>query len=499
MKKILLVVPPMVSAIGVMRRLTEPLAILSIGSYLIDKGYDVESFDMPCEGYDNLRNAIIKNGRKKEEVCIYGSDWHELSEKIKDRKPDIIGFSCIYTFQKEIFFDLCNYVKDEFPEIPLFVGGNAAICEPEEFLKKSKVDYIILGEGELRIEKLLCNLSNGKNPVDGMEGVAYRKNDEITILPSEGFIKSLDIVPIMRREIINQEKYIAIDRPQAPFCMGKRVSTVLVSKGCTQRCTFCNNPMMTGNKFRKRSVENIVNEIKYLKEKYRVDEIQFFSESLTADRKYAKELFKQLIPLNIYWCAPTGLYFNSIDEEMLDLMKESGCYQITIAIESASQRVLKDLMRKNVQLERVKKIVDYAHSLNIAVHGFFIIGMPGETREEIGETLKFPFDNNFDSISLGIVNALAGSELYNTCKEKGYLTPGEDSFSVNSGDSTNIVIPEDSQDYAYSREELEELVSKTLETHYNWSKDEFPDLWKRRYGRYLEKFPEEAEVLTKRI
>jgi magnesium-protoporphyrin IX monomethyl ester (oxidative) cyclase len=302
---------------------------------------------------------------------------------------------------------------------------------------------------------------------------------------------------MMNRSLLNQEKYLRIGRPQALFCKGNRVTTLFVGKGCPQKCTFCSNISINGRALRYRSVESILREVEYLKENYDIDEIQFFCENLTANKRWAMELFNGLIPYKIHWCTPVGLYFNSINFEMLELMAKAGAYQITLAIESANKRVLKELMRKNVQVDRVKSIVDKAHDLGMAVHGFFMVGMPGETREEIQNTLRFPFESNFDSVSYNIVNAIRPSELYDLCKEKGYLA--NDDLGIESTSVTNIHIPEDSPDFAYSPKELAALVKHASVSHFEWSKLHFPEIWNRKYAVYLGKHPEDADAIKLRI
>jgi magnesium-protoporphyrin IX monomethyl ester (oxidative) cyclase len=412
--------------------------------------------------------------------------------------PDIIGVSVTFTIQNEISFGYGEKLKERYPDKLLIGGGFAVSADPAEYLAKSRFDYLILEEGEYRFEQLLINFENNISPCHAnIDGIAYRTARETVIVPASGYIEDINKLPMMDRSLLDQEKYLRIGRPQALFCRGNRATTLFVGKGCPQKCTFCSNISINGRRLRYRSVKNILAEVEYLKANYDIDEIQFFCENLTANRRWAKELFEGLAPYNIHWCTPTGLYFNSIDFEMLELMAKAGAYQITLAIESANKRVLKELMHKNVQVDRVKGVVDKAHALGMAVHGFFMVGMPGETREEIQNTLRFPFESNFDSVSYNIVNAFKPSELYDLCRRKGYLA--KDELRIEATSVTNIRIPEDSPDFSYSPEELAVLVKQASVAHFEWSKSRFPEIWNRKYAVYLRKHPEDAEAIKLRI
>lgn len=494
-QRVLLFVPPMIMPAKSIRRLTENLPLLAIGTYLKSKNYTVMCYDMICEGYENTSFYIDSNT----EYCMYGAGEDELFNVIEQFRPDVIGVSVSFSVQDNVAIELINKIKERYSNILLVAGGIAVKIAKQRYMDESRLDFIILGEGEYRLEKLLDNIREERPSYFEMDGFIYRcENNDIKEISPNTHIRTMDELPMMDRSLLNQEKYFKIGKPQAVFFKGKRPTCLFIGKGCPLKCTFCNHFGLTGTEVRYRSVDNIIKEVEYLTKEYGIDELQFYCENLTINKEWSKELFKRLIPFNISWCTPVGLYFNSMDEEMIELMARSGAYQITFAIESASQRVLKDLMNKNIALERVRKIVDFAHTLDIAVHGFFMIGMPGETREEIKQTLDFVFDARFDSATISVVEAVFPSKLWDLCIEKGYVK--DDEYGVNrAADMTNIIIPHDSPDFSYTPAELKQLVDETTKKHYEWSKKTFPQFWEHRYGQYLLRHPEDADLLGVRI
>lgn len=202
-----------------------------------------------------------------------------------------------------------------------------------------------------------------------------------------------------------------------------------------------------------RSVDNILEEIDELKTKYDIQEIQFLDDNLTSNKKMAKKLFRRLKDYDLSLCFPHGLMTKTMDKEMIELIADAGGYQISIAIESASPRVLKEIIDKPVPEKKiVKSLVDICHDNDIQVHGLFIVGLIGERKEEIFQTLDYPFEVGFDSASFFIANPLPGSRLYSECEEKGYLKKDIKSFDVK---HSEIIIPKNSPDYVMSNEELE--------------------------------------------
>lgn len=486
-KKILLINPTNTMPVDSVRRIGEPLGLLYLGASLINAGYEVIVFDMTLEGYDNCE---INNG-----YVTYGSGPNDLKNKLMETNPDIVGVSCMFTAREQNTISVCSIVKEVNRELPVVLGGLHPSTFPDRFFKTDLIDYIIFEEGEFRLVKLLDCLNNEKKP--DFDGVAYRENRKFKINPALTKIEDLDSIPYPDRDLVEMEEYIKIGVPYAPFSYKQRVAQILATRGCPNNCNFCSTVKYWGRKIRARSVGNIIGEMKILKDKYNIEEIQFVDDNLTVNKAFSMELFSRMKDFNFKWCTPHGLMFNSLDGEMIKAMADCGAYQLTFAIESGSKRVLRDIIHKNVNLDKVKEIVAEAHKYDISVHGMFVMGFPGERKEEIMQTLNFPFEVGFDSVSYFVVNPLPGTDLYFQCKEKNYLTENYSSMDFK---SANIVIPKTSADYyGFEPNELVELIDKKTHEFNEWAKKEYPERWQRKFDRYLKNHPENKKTIMGRV
>jgi len=199
---------------------------------------------------------------------------------------------------------------------------------------------------------------------------------------------------------------------------------MITSRGCPGKCVFCSIHAIWGKKYRPRSVDNIIREIKQIVNAYQIEELHFEDDNLTFDKERARDLFtaiKQEIP-DLRWGAPNGIALWTLDETLIKLMAESGCRFVTLAIESGNQRVLKEVIKKPVKLERIKHIISMMKKNRIRADGMFVIGLPGETIAEIEETIDFALKLDLPDISFFIATPYPATELYDNCKEKGLLS-----------------------------------------------------------------------------
>jgi len=486
-KKILFIVPPYTLPADSLRRITEPMGVLYLGAILKKKGYEVEVFDSSCDGYGNVE----KNGY----YVTYGSTEEDIKKRVKDARADIVAVTCMFSGREENTLRVCGYAKEINKDIPVVVGGLHPSLFPERMLNAEVIDFVIMGEGEFRLLKLIDALSAGKNNFD-FDGIAYKKKDRIVVNPPTSHINNLDSIPYPDRDMVDMEKYIEIGIPFAPYSAEKRVAQILATRGCPNKCNFCSAVNFWGRQVRFRSVDNIIGELNLLKEKYDIREIQFVDDNLTANKKMAKELFCRMKNLNLKWCTPNGLMFNTVDKEMIRLMVECGAYQLTFAIESASKRVLKEIIHKNVRLDMVKELVEEAHKYDISIHGMFVLGFPGETRQEIFATLDFPFKIGFDSVSFFVVNPFPGSELYDECIKKRYI---DETYKAMDFKTAHINIPKNSPDYNFERKELEELIDRKTREYNEFAKKLFPERWEKKFKRFLSDHKEHKNTIKGRV
>lgn len=499
--RILLIRPPgLTPNANVPKRCAEPLGLLYIAASLKRAGYrETKIYDMLCDGYETV--SVLDSG-----LISYGSSLSELRKRIIGYAPDFIGINCPFSMHADLVLEMAKTVREASEEKRgiIAVGGIGASVEPERFIQSGVVDYVVMREGEERLVELVKHVDISPSPAtagipDGVDGIAHRNaGGECVVVPAESVIRDLDALPPPDRSLCDMEKYLSLRMPFAPFTRGKRVAHVLTSRGCPNNCVFCSIIGFWGRKIRMRSVDNTMEELTELVEVYGVDEVQFIDDNLTVDMNRAKELFRRMTPLGLKWCTPNGLFFNAVDEEMIRLMAESGAYQITFAVESGSPRVLREVIQKNVRLDAIKNIVAEAHKHDIGVHGIFIIGLPGETREELEMTLRFPYEAEFDSIGISVASPRVGTRLYQDCLDNGYIggAGGKDALV---SEFSFIRIPENSSKYVMSPEEYHALASKATREFSQWAEQRFPERSAEKFNNYLQQHPEQADKIHNRL
>lgn len=468
-------------------RLTTPFSLLYLGAVLRNANYDVKILDSCCDGYYNRTFGS--------QDVTYGLSDEEVVKRVKEFQPDIAGVTSMFSSQQKMALHYCDLVKSA-GDMPVVIGGLHSSLFPKETLQYPSVDYVVMGEGESRLLNLLEDLNKGKMDFE-FDGVAYREsNGGLKVNPMTSRIGDLNTLPLPARDLIDMERYIQVGLPIGPFTRRERVEQVMTSRGCPFFCNFCSAADYFGHKLRTRSADNVISEIEELVNKYGIQEIQFSDDNLTADKKRAKELFRRLKDYNLSWCTPNGVMVNTLDEEMIRLMAESGAYQITFAIESGSERVLKEIMRKTVPPKnRVKKLVDLCRETGIQTHATFIVGLPGERKEEIYTTLQYPFDMGFNSVSFFIASPLPGSRLREECKRKGYLTE-DHKLNVKTAE---IVIPPDSPDYVMPNEELERLADNKTREFNEYSKQRDPEAWDQKFQQFLKRKDADEKIILGRV
>lgn len=341
----------------------------------------------------------------------------EFEEQIKQEKPDLIGISILTTEYSMIGDITLDIVKKLDPSTITVLGGVHCTLHYDDVMKNSKVDFCIRGEGEYVFQELIKFLnSKGDLP---KEGLIYRDLSKKVIVQEATLVKNIDEIAIPDYSFIDFEKYTmkspreGIEAPPAlPYA---RIQT---SRGCPIGCTFCLVESISGKKLRKRSAESIIEELEYLVKKYKIKSVVFEDDNPFGDKVRTKRILKAMIDkkLNLKWKA-TAVFLPAIDEEILDLMAQSGCIMLNIAIESGNQRVLNEVIHKPLKLSTVAPKVALAHKYGLFVVANFIVGLPSETWEEMRETFRFAEETKIDYVKFFIANVFSGTKLYDYAME----------------------------------------------------------------------------------
>jgi len=412
--KIMLILPPLIVQKKEQYGVTPPLGIAYLAAVLEKQGYEVSLLDCIVEGYDN--SEIY------DENIHLGLKWDEIEKRVRIFAPDVVGISCLFSLMFPEALKVAEIVKDIETNIRVVMGGAHPSSVPFQALDDKNVDFIVIGEGEITILELMRSIEQGNFEYAGIDGLGYKKDGIPRLNPKTKFIDDLDKIPFPARHLLPMEKYYEIGESHGGL-KRSRYASVVTSRGCPGNCIYCSIHTVWGRHWRPRSPANVIDEIEHLVKEYGVKEIHFEDDNLTFDRERARLIFQGIIErgLDITWTTPNGVAVWKLDDELLKLMKKSGCYQINLGIESGNEQVLRKIIRKPFKLEKVRDIVKKIRENGIWAHGFFILGMPGETKQTITDTIIFATSLNLDSASFFIATPYPGTELYDICKENGYI------------------------------------------------------------------------------
>lgn len=473
---VLLVLPPMCLYDGAVKRVVPPLGVCYVTAALEQEGFDVTILDCIVEGIEEAE-------RVQPGIWRFGMSEARFRDFVRSHRFDVVGLSMIYSSDLPNLYRYAQIVKDEWPETIVIAGGLHATIYTERFLRDAgvlgtpSIDFVIRGEGEVRLPLLLRNLTRGQIDLH-QEGLAGWWEGKIFVNPQCEQIIDLDRLPLPAYHKVPLEKYFAHNVPFSPYPRGKRVMQLYTSRGCPVGCTFCASTNFA-KAYRARSVDGVISEIRYYQQEYRIDEIQFADDNLTFDRRRAMELFEKMSALGIPWCTPNGIMINTLDETLLDRMIASGLYQITLSVDSGNAETLRHKHRKPVNLSRLPDLMTFLDSRGVLMHGTLVVGMPGESEEDIRKGFEFIEDLPFHSMNVFIAQAIPGSELFEQQVSNGTITY-EGALHIDTARSTlrlsNI-----------EAHRLEELVETFLERYNKRIRDRDPVAWERKYALHKER------------
>ena len=375
------------------RQVNHPLGLMSIAAYLREKyGYEV----------------------RIEDIRVSRNDRFGLESAVRAFNPDVVGISAL-TFESNAIYWIAETVKRVNASTPVLLGGPHATAYQGKALQITGIDYVVVGEGEIVAGQLIESLLN-KRDISGIKGVVYKKDNQIVFNGRGDFIQDINELPMPAYDLIPIEAYGKYQR------MSRTGSGVFMclfsSRGCPYHCVYCHN--IFGKVFRCRSAESFVNEIRHLYHTYNVREFEILDDIFNLDRARLLDFCDRIIQsgMKISIAFPNGLRGDLLDEQQLLKLRQAGATFIAFAVETGSPRLQKQI-KKNIQLDKIKRNIEIAHSLRIHTHGFFMIGFPGETLEEMKMTVDFIFSSKLHSLGLFVVMPYEGTELGEIAREMG--------------------------------------------------------------------------------
>jgi anaerobic magnesium-protoporphyrin IX monomethyl ester cyclase len=467
---VLLMMPPITLSEGTVKRVIPPLGLAYIAGYLEERG-------VPCELYDCIVEGLDREEPLGDHTWRFGADVATIAEKLASRSWDILGLSIIYSSDLPNLFEIARIAKQVRPEITVVAGGLHPSIYAHNVLSEAVLDGRPTIEGEMRLADFIANFRQG-NVDRNADGLAGFIDGDLFVNPQIATIADLDALPFPSYHKLPMERYFAFNVPFSPFPRGRRVMQIYTSRGCPVGCTFCASTNFNKS-FRARSVENIIAEVEYYKRAYAIDEIQFADDNLTLDRRRALQLFTAMRACKLPWCTPNGIMVNTLTTELVDAMVDSGLYQITLSIDSGNAKTLREQHRKPVDLTRVPDLIEYLRAKGVLIHGTLVVGMPGETADDIAEGFRYVESLDFNSIGVFIAQALPGSEIYETALHAGAITV-EASRRIDTARS-GIQLS------AIAADDLERLTSDFIYRYNRIIHRRDPEEWKRKYDRHRER------------
>ncbi len=384
-----------------------PLGLGYIISVLKDKDYEINILDL------NVKRDI-----------------NELHNRLNKNKYDYIGISSIITQYNKVK-NIIKVIRQYDSDVRIILGGSGPSSHPSLYLNNTSTDIVCIGECEKTIVELLDILEK-KGNLNSCKGIAYKKDGDVIFTSDRGFIENLDDLPFPAYDFFDTTKNY-IEDFLFKFDKNNGIN-IITSRGCVGRCTYCYRTC--GDKIRYRSPDNIIKELRFLKNNYDVQHFHFLDDTFLS--KNTDRFFKLLDLVKkegVTWSCNSRV--NYIKPNILEKMKDSGCINIAYGIESGSQKILNE-MRKGVKVETAANAVNWTREAGIDYKGYFIIGMPSETAETVYETVDF-CKKNLVGGELFFATPMPSTPLYDFAI-KNKLISDEDTYMETIGEVRNFVI-----------------------------------------------------------
>lgn len=345
----------------------------------------------PSLGLYYISAAVKKAGH---ECTVYDALLHyDTPEQTYNNIPhdaDIIGIQMFYTS--------VEWVKEFIRYIPrnssnkVIIGGPHVTVSDDSLRKEVNADVGVQGEFDNSLDVMLPKILN-----DGITGTFRMPSTDLNVMPFPDY------------DEMNLPAYWKSFTSLAMPVKGKRIGYIQCTRGCFAACTFCANGKISNYKVKYREIDNIVEEVKYLKSRYNIDELWITDDNVLSNYKYALKLFHEIEKFKLHLRMPSGIRVDNVDDNIVKAMKNAGLYHVGIGIESGNPRVLRRI-KKGITLDKAKSAIEILRGNNISVVGLFIVGIPTETYAELNDTLNFALNSKLNHAQFQIFYQVPGSE-----------------------------------------------------------------------------------------
>ena len=368
---------------------------------------------MPLMNLPALSAYLKQAGYKEVEMLhmdLFPPGKEGVEERLRAFKPDIVGIGAM-TAQAKSMHEVAGLVKRILPGALVVAGGPHPTSRAADCAANPAIDALVLHEGELTLLDLVRCVEE-KKTFDGVKGIGFRRDGRLVLTPPREFIEDLDSLPLPDWEAVDFNAYRDC-LPTSMLGFGKKVIGIITSRGCPYHCIFCHHQL--GSAFRAHSPARVLRDIAVLHDKYGVRDIEIIDDIINFDRDRLKAILRGIIAggMKIRLYMAVGLRGDLLDEETIDLMRAAGVVYLTVAVETGSPRMQK-IIKKDLDLDKMKKMIAYAAKKRIFLQGLFLVGFPGETPDDVRQTVRYALGSRLHSMMVGTCCAYKGTELGDT-------------------------------------------------------------------------------------
>jgi len=374
-----------------------------------------------------LLSAVVK--REGYDVDVIDANLEDLNEeqlrsRLSEIDASVVAISALTLEYKDCVHRSFQIAKEVTPEIVTILGGIYPTLSLDVAENDKNIDFFVRGEGEERLLALLEQIY-GAGDFDSVDGLAYRKDgdEKLTIHPFRKRVTELDSLPLPDYSLFDMDQYMNAGTKFTQNFNFRRypVGQTITSRGCPYKCIFCSSNQIYGKDTVMRSAENVLSEIDMLVNDYGIQELIIVDDNFLLKKQRALDIMQGMIDrkYDLVWKS-NNLPIFLMDEAIIDKMKESGCYQASVSIESGSPNTLK-IMKKPVRLDKIQPAIDKLKEVDIELISNFVIGFPGETWEDIRQCFRYAEEIDIDYVLFSIATPLPATELYDICQEEDVL------------------------------------------------------------------------------
>lgn len=373
-------------------------------------------------GLGYIAATLEKNGIDVKIIDAYvlGLDARRLEKELDDYSPDIVGVSIVTPRAKQ-GLEIAKIVKNKSPKTHMVLGGPHISAIGEKVIEEDAVDVTVFGEGEITMLELVNALGSGGN-LANIASIMYKENGVVKTTMTRQLMKQLDQLPHPAYHLlpIGQGKY----NPPGAWSRGGRgnYANMTTSRGCPHTCSYCDVHVTSGNKYRVHSPEYVVEEMENLYKNFNVRNYSFRDSIFTLNKKRIMRICELIhergLHKDISWVCNGRV--NYVDEELLRAMKSAGCWQVQYGVESGNQAIL-DKAARGTTINQIKEAFALTKKTGLNVHGYFMVGLPGETKETVKDTVKLAKEISPDLIGFSIAIPFPGTDFYNWAVKNDHL------------------------------------------------------------------------------